>query len=88
VYSEYGEEQMTWTKDFQQALAHLDVNARLVAAGFSAEEMKQVDEMAYQMWTSDDPRTGAETLERLIEIAIFWVGNDHVPVVTPRRTFH
>jgi hypothetical protein len=69
----------TWATTFRQALAHIDAKAKALTKDFTWDEMNEVCGLAGAMWHSDDPRLGVETLEHVIELAIFYVCRDRVP---------
>jgi hypothetical protein len=69
----------TWATTFRQALARIDAKAKAITKEFTWDEMDEVCSLAGDMWNSDDPRLGVETLEHVIELAIFYACRDHVP---------
>jgi hypothetical protein len=65
----------TWATTFRQALARIDADAKARVKDFTLDEMNEVYDIADVKWHSDDPRLGVETLEHVIELAIFYVGD-------------
>jgi hypothetical protein len=79
---------VTWATTFNQALACVDADAKALAKDFTLDEMNEVCDLVDAKWHSDDPRLGVETLEHVIELAIFYVGCDRVPVPRSSKVLH